>query len=87
MIHISFTTALGELLDKPARKQTARAVLAALKSDGRLSVFDATGSAKVARTLDRLEHRGAYRTDKLGFPWLAVHLTDVGEAMLNGAAE
>ena len=71
-IHITLATALCDLTQRPARYQTARAVLAALRADGRLSVFDACASLKVARHLERLCARGDIVVTPGAFPWSKV---------------
>ena len=82
VVHIDFANALGILSERPERYQTTRAVLAALKADGRMSVFDATSTQKIARAVDRLEKAGAVVLATDGFPWLRVRVTELGEAIL-----
>lgn len=71
-VHITLATALCDLTQRPARHQTARAVLAALRADGRLSVFDACASLKIARHIGRLCARGDIVVTPGAFPWSRV---------------
>lgn len=79
-VRITYAEALDEL--PPSKRGNARAVLAALKSEGRFSVFAATAHAATARALERLERAGMYRTVREPFPWLRAEITEAGEAWL-----
>lgn len=90
-------------LDDLTRKQQADpvAVLQVLKQSGRFSVFEASCNEVIARTMDRLIHKGLaivkdgvrieygklIETDKsCGYPWTNVKLTPAGDALLADAA-
>lgn len=50
----------------------------------RFSVFDATERPQIARSLESLKHRGLieYPKPQPGYPWMRVHLTDAGLAIV-----
>lgn len=81
VIVCSFDIGLAEL---PERKQrNPWHVARHLARAGRFSVFDATGSETVARTMDWLWDSGWFTWDNsCGFPWTRCALTDVGRAAL-----
>lgn len=96
VVACSFSAGLDEL----TRKQQADhiAVLRVLKRAGRFSVFEATSNDTIARTIDRLIHKGLttvepdgtrtsygklIETDhSCGYPWTKVKLTPAGESLL-----
>jgi hypothetical protein len=71
-------------LDDVRRKDEgdARLVLAALSHVGEFSVFDATRTAKMARTMDFICASGWIKRTPLGYPWVKCELTDAGQAAL-----
>jgi hypothetical protein len=94
-IHIDrFTSGLDEL----TRRQQADhiAVLHVLARTGRFSVFEASDNQVIARTMDRLIHKGfttvldGKKTDHglllklLGgnYPWTACELTEAGKRLI-----
>lgn len=86
-------------LDELTRVQQADhvAVLSVLARTGRFSVFEASENAIIARTMDRLLHKGCTMVDRDGtkheygmlvkslggaYPWTNVELTDGGRRLL-----
>jgi hypothetical protein len=61
----------GALADLPKKLHGSdEAVLAVLREQPRFSVWDATATPKIAKTLDRLKANGRIRYDQSeGYPW------------------
>lgn len=65
------------------KEQQPIEVLRALVAVGRYSVWDATKSHRIAKTITRLYDWGYLQRDQsLGFPWSKVVLTPKGEAAM-----
>lgn len=72
-------TALPELTRKQQRDHVL--VLRALSGTDRFSVFDATETQEIARTMTAIESKGWIKTNtSIGYPWVAFEITDVGRA-------
>lgn len=78
----SFSGGLGDL--KSSDHSDDYAVLRTLRQHPRFSVFDATRTAAIAKTMDRLKDRGliAYEEPGPGYPWSVAIVTEAGHNFL-----
>ena len=79
-VHVcSFST----LDDLPKKSYGDRqAVLRAICEVGRFSVFEATSTLKLAKTLDFLGQNKLYKTTGGEYPWVEVKITRAGKKFL-----
>jgi hypothetical protein len=69
-----------------SRKEQANdaAVLKLLSASGRFSVFEATATPTIAKTMDRLFDQGMLLNTGGQYPWTTVELTDKGRKVMDG---
>jgi hypothetical protein len=80
--HICFSGIGLEELPKKQQKDMYE-VARRIAKEGRFSVFDATATRALARTMDRIGREGWFTNHPLGgFPWVGVTLTDKGREAL-----
>lgn len=81
-VHIDqFSVGLDEL--KPKSQRNPVRVLRMLYASGRFSVFEATASPAIAKTMDWLYDNGYFKTDNsCGYPWTKVVKTPKGESLI-----
>ena len=78
--HVCSFTSLDDL--KAKHEVDAVTVLAALSHVKAYSVFDATRTQRLARTMDRIGNAGWIRTTGGAYPWIEFEITDAGRAVL-----
>ena len=72
----TFSIGLDEL---PIRKQKSiTEVLRVLHECGRYSIFEATATQYIAKTMDAIIKRGYVETENAGYPWTKAKLTEKG---------
>ena len=81
MIVDNFTSGLDDLTRKQQGDEGA--VLQVLEQHKRFSVFEATATDRIARTMDYVFKAGLVRGTGGAFPWTNVELTDKGRATLD----
>ncbi|QDP57355.1 MAG: hypothetical protein Unbinned3696contig1008_33 [Prokaryotic dsDNA virus sp.] len=74
-------TALPEMTRKQQRDHVF--VLRALSGANRFSVFDATETEDIEKTMTAITEKGWIKTDNsLGYPWVAFEITDAGKSAM-----
>jgi hypothetical protein len=81
MIVDRFTSGLDDLSGKQQGNEGA--VLQVLDQCKRFSVFEATATDRIARTMDYVFKAGLVRDTGGSFPWTKVELTEEGRAKLD----
>jgi len=83
-IHICcFSTGIDEMKRKD-QKDPAK-VLAVLKAYPRFSCFEASTNPGIAKTMTLLFERKLVKNIGGAYPWTDVEITELGEAVINGA--
>lgn len=79
-VHLCSFTSLDDLPKRLYKDPVA--VLKALAQVKRFSVFEATSSMVLAKTLDRLLREGLYKDAGGTYPWIEIELTEEGHRLI-----
>ena len=80
---VGFLCNFSTLDDLPKRSHKDRlAVLKALSTVRRFSIFEATSTMALAKTLAQLGFEGLYKTIGGEYPWIEIEITEAGQRLI-----